>query len=114
MAPQSSESQIDEIRQVVLEAARTELAAMSAGIKFWAGWVESADRYARALSAELTKIEDDSVPAGEAVARVSDLSRAYLRDLTELPRSSIRHFTGELDKIGQPKRRRARVARAKD
>jgi len=114
VAPQSAEPQIDEIRQVVLEAARTELAAVSAGIKFWAGWVESADRYTQALSAELTKIEDSSVPSGEAVARVADLSRAYLRELTELPRMSIRHFTGELDKIGRPKRRRARVTRAKD
>ena len=112
--PQSSESQIDEIRQVVLGAARTELAAVSAAIRFWAGWVDSADRYAQALGDELAKIENGSVPSGEAVARVADLSRAYLRDLSDLPQTSIRHFTEQLDKIGRPKTRRARSVRAKD
>jgi len=114
MASQTPESQIDEIRQVVLDAARTELAAVSAAIRFWSGWVESADRYARALGDELAKIEDGSMPSGEAVARVADLSRAYLRDLTDLPRASLNHLTEQLDKVGRPRPRRARVVRAKE
>jgi hypothetical protein len=111
---QSPESQMDEVRRVVIDAARTELAAVSAAVKFWAGWVESADRYTRTLEDELTNIENGKMAPGEAVARVADASRVYLRELADLPRLSVRHFTDELDRIGRPKARRTRTARAKD
>ncbi len=109
-----SKAQTDEVRQVVVAAARTELAAISAAISFWAGWVESAGRYAQGLGQELSGIEDGSVNSDEVVGRLTDLSRQYLRELSELPRSSVNQFTSELKKIGQPKAKRTRAARAKD
>ena len=41
--------QQDQIRAVMIEAARTQMAAVTAGISFWSGWVDSADRYADAI-----------------------------------------------------------------
>jgi hypothetical protein len=95
----SSTLQTAEIRQVAVAAARTELAAVSAAISFWAGWVESAGRYTTGLGKELAAIEAGSVKSDEMVGRLTELSRQYLRELTELPRSSVKQFTSELEKI---------------
>jgi hypothetical protein len=46
MTSMPSSLEADQVREVMIEAARTQLAAVTAGIKFWAGWVEAADRYA--------------------------------------------------------------------
>jgi hypothetical protein len=110
----SSKLQTDEIRQVAVAAARTQLAAVSASISFWAGWVESAGRYTNGLGKELGAIEDGSVSSDEAVRRLTGLSREYLRELSELPRASVKQFTAELEKISQPKVKKTRAARAKD
>jgi hypothetical protein len=109
----SSRLQTDEIRQVAVAAARTQLAAISAAISFWAGWVESAGRYTNGLGKELAAIEDGSVSSDEVVRRLTGLSREYLRELSELPRASVKQFTSELEKISQPKAKRTRAARAK-
>ncbi len=109
-----SKVQADEVRQVVVAAARTELAAISAAISFWSGWVESAARYTEGLGQELSGIEDGTINSEEVVARLSDLSRQYLREMSDLPRSSVKQFTSELKKITQPKAKRTRAARVKD
>lgn len=102
------------IRDLVVEAARTQLAAVSAGIRFWAAWIESADRYTRAVGAELARLEDATEPTGDLTARLADHTRTYLREMTTLPGIAVQHFNGELEKIGRPKRRRTRSARVKD
>ncbi len=109
-----SKPQTDEIRQVAVAAARTELAAISAAISFWAGWVESAGRYTNGLGKELAAIEEGSVRSDDVVGRLTDLSRQYLRELSELPRSSVKQFTSELEKISRPRAKRTRAARTKD
>jgi hypothetical protein len=102
------------VRDLVVEAARTQLAAVSAGIKFWAAWVESADRYTRAVGAELARLENENEPTGDLTARLADHTRVYLREMTTLPTVAVQHFNGELEKIGRPKRRRTRSARVKE
>jgi hypothetical protein len=106
-------SQSDQLRGVLVEAARTQLAAVTAGIKFWADWVQSADKYTRALNAELAKLEEPGDP-GDVVGRVSDLTREYLRNMTQLPSSAFKEFNTQLDTIGKPKPKRARSARVKE
>ena len=110
-APPSA--QRDQLRDVLVEAARTELAAVSAGIKFWAAWVESADRYTRALDDELAKLEQTG-ESGDLVGRISDLTREYLRNVTKLPSAAVSEFNSRLETIGKPKPRRARAARVKE
>jgi hypothetical protein len=103
----------DQLRGVLVEAARTQLAAVTAGVKFWAGWVESADKYTRAVDAELAKLDgpDDQ---GDVVGRVSDLTREYLRNMTQLPSEAFKEFNSRLETIGKPKPKRTRAARVKE
>lgn len=98
---------------MLVEAARTQLAAVSAGITFWSGWVESADKYTRALNDELTKLEA-SGDSTDIVGRLSDLTREYLRNMTHLPSTAVKEFNTQLATIGKSKPKRTRAAKAKE
>ena len=98
---------------MLVEAARTQLAAVTAGIAFWAEWVKSADTYTRAVNAELAKLED-SADSGDIVGRLSDLTREYLRNMTQLPSAAVKEFNSQLETIGKPKAKRTRAAKVKD
>jgi hypothetical protein len=106
-------SQGDQLRGVLVEAARTQLAAVSAGVRFWASWVESADKYTKALDAELAKL-DEPGDRGDVVGRVSDLTREYLRNMTHLPSEAFKEFNSRLETVGKPKPKRTRAARVKE
>jgi hypothetical protein len=102
------------MRDILVESARTQLAAVTAAIKFWAGWVESADRYTQAIGEELAKIDREDGESGDLVGRLSDLTREYIRSMTELPAVAVKHFNEQLEQIGKPKRRRSRAAKVKE
>jgi hypothetical protein len=112
-APGADSKQGDQVRGVVVEAARTQLAAVTALMKFWSGWVESADKYTRAVDAELSKL-DQSGESGDLVARLSDLTREYLRNMTQLPSAAVKEFNSQLETIGKPTAKRTRAAKVKD
>jgi hypothetical protein len=107
-----SSKQADQLRGVLVEAARTQLAAVTAGIRFWAGWVESADKYTRAINDELAKLEETG-ESGDIVGRLSDLTREYLRNMTQLPSVAVKEFNSQLETIGKPTAKPTRAARAK-
>lgn len=111
--PRESSKQADQLRGVLVEAAQTQLAAVGAVIKFWSGWAESADKYTRAVNAELAKLEQRG-ETGDTVGRLSDLTREYLRSMTQLPSLAVKEFNSQLETIGKPKPKRTRAARAKD
>lgn len=121
-----SEANDREVRDVLVETAQTQLAAVTAATRFWAGWAEMADRYAQVMTDELARIDAEG-DAGDLVGRLSDLTREYLRDLSELPTASVKQFNSELEKVGKTNKRkrtgqskrsgqgkRTRAARAKD
>ena len=106
----------------MIEAARTEVAAVTAGISFWSGWVDAAEKYTAAISAELAKLEADPTGTDDLTGRLADLSRTYLRELTELPSATVKRFNTELEQVGTSKVKaqapakpapRKRAARAK-
>jgi hypothetical protein len=101
------------VRDVLVEAARTQLAAVTAATTFWAGWAEKADSYSKSLGDELAKLEAEDGDPGELLARITDLTRQYLRDLTELPTTAVQHFNSQLEMIGKRTPRRTRAARVK-
>ena len=103
----------DAVRDVLVEAARTQLAAVSAVTTFLAGWAERANVYAKAVGDELAALEASDGDPSELVGRISDLTRQYLRDLTELPTLSVQHFNSQLETIGKRTPRRTRAARVK-
>jgi len=104
----------DRIQEIVVEVARTELAAITAATAFWAGWVTAADKYAGAIREELARIDSDRSAASDLGGRLSDLTREYLRNVIELPALAVDQFNSELERAGPPKRKRTRAARVKD
>jgi hypothetical protein len=101
------------MRDILVEAARTQLAAVTAATTFWAGWAEMAHGYAQNVSDELAKLDREDGDTGDLLGRISDLTREYLRNLTELPTTSVQHFNAQLETIGKRTGRRTRAARVK-
>jgi hypothetical protein len=114
MAETNSTSQSVEIQSVMVEIARTELAAITAGLKFWGGWVESASKYADKISAELEKISAGGAVSEKFIGQFTDSSREYLREIIALPNLAAEHFAAEVEKISKPVAQRTRKARAKE
>lgn len=103
----------DAVRDILVEAARTQLAAVTAATTFWAGWAAMADSYAKSVSDELAKLEREDGDAGDLLGRITDLTREYVRNLTELPTTSVQHFNTQLETIGKRTGKRTRAARVK-
>lgn len=103
----------DAVRGILVEAARTQLAAVTAATTFWAGWAEVAHKYALAVSDEVAKLDDPAAETDELLGRISDLTREYLRDIADLPTASVQHFNSRLEQIGRASKRPARAARVK-
>jgi hypothetical protein len=114
MAQSSTKAQREEIQNIMVEVARTELAAVGAALKFWGGWVQSAEKYSQKLSAELEKVSEDEGVSQKFVGNLTDLTREYLREIVALPTVAFEHFSGEMQKISKPAAKRARRARAKN
>jgi hypothetical protein len=109
----SAPEQSDAVRDILVEAARTQLAAVTAATTFWAGWAEMARTYAQNVSDELAKLDREDGDVGDLLGRITDLTREYLRNLTELPTTSVQHFNTQLETIGKRTARRTRAARVK-
>ena len=114
MAENNSATQSEDIQNIMVEIARTQLAAVTAGLKFWGGWVESANKYAEKISAELENISEGETASDKFVGRFTDMSREYLREIIALPNLAVEHFATEVEKITKPAAKRTRKARAKD
>jgi hypothetical protein len=114
MTSEPSTKQSEEIQRLMIEAARTQLAAISAVTKFWAGWAESADKYTQSISDELARISEGDIASKDIIARVADLTREYMRELTDLPTMAVRQFSSEIEKISKPQPKRARNVKVKE
>jgi hypothetical protein len=113
MTSTTSSNTSEEIQKLLIETARVQLAAVSAAVKFWASWAESADKYTQALNDELAKMSDKEIKPSEIVTRTADLTREYVRNLLELPTVAMARFSSEIEKMGSSKGPRKRAARAK-
>jgi hypothetical protein len=116
MTSKASNPGATELRGVLVEAARVQLITVGAAVKFWARWAESAERYTKALDEELETVTTQ-VSSRDAVARLADVSRGYLREIADLPKEALEQFTRDLEKVSQPRRpqaKRTRSARAKN
>jgi hypothetical protein len=112
-----------ELQDVLTDASRTQFAAVSAAVAFWSEWAESAGAYSREMADELSRLSFGDAPSDEALSRMIDLNREYLRRLTEVPTSAVTRFNEELAKIDEQRKARAdcppdearqRQARAKE
>ena len=117
MPPTASERQSEQLRDLMIEVARTQLAAVTAAVKFWRGWVESADKYTQKISDELRRVSEKTEDSKQFVGRLADFSREYLREMSSLPTVAADHFANEIMKVsrpvGNPAPKRSRKVRAK-
>lgn len=95
------------VRELAVHAARIQLASITASSRFVAGWIQSADRYAEAVSNELLARVHGEVGSSELIGRLADATSAHLHDLTALPSLAADHFAGRVSKPGP----RGRIAR---
>ncbi len=105
--------QADAVREVIVHAARIQLASITALSRFLAGWVQSADRYAQAVSDELLGRVHGETASSELVGRLAEVSRLHLREVTELPTVAVRHFNNELTKPAKSRKRKRQGARSR-
>ena len=102
-----------ELKDVFIETVRVQLATMEAGITFWSGWVESASKFVIAADQELLRIVQSGDEANEAIGHLTDLSREFLRKVTELPNQAVAEFNTKIEKETKPKPKSTRAAKVK-
>ena len=87
------------VRDVLIETAQLQLASTSAAVGFWAAWAEATSGFAREMNSELASMLGREETTDEDLVRFADLSRNYLRKLSDLPDVAAKHFTSELEKF---------------
>jgi len=99
------------IKDLLLRAGHTQIAALTAASRFWASWAAAADRYTQALGSEICDAIEGRLESGELSTRFADATSAYLREMTDLPSVAVSHFNEQIAK--EPRNRGPRVRRAK-
>jgi hypothetical protein len=110
----TTSEQTKQLRDLTVEVARVQLAAITSIVKFWAGWAQSADKYTQGISEELARISEGGDKPNSAMTRLGDLTREYLRDLGKLPSVAAEQFSGEIEKLSKSTGARTRAAKAKE
>lgn len=97
----------------MIETARVQFASLNAGIVFWSGWLESASNFAQTLSTELTNLGKEGSDTDAMLSKITDSSREYLREMTELPEAATARFKKDVAAAARQRTARTRAARAK-
>jgi hypothetical protein len=106
----AEDRQANAVREVLVHAARIQLASITAASRFFAGWAQSAERYTQALSDELLdRVHGETAPS-ELIGRLASVSSLHLRELTALPNAAVSHFNNQLTKPAKTRRRTRRAA----
>jgi hypothetical protein len=93
------------VRELLVHAARVQLATLTSVSKFVVGWAQAADRYAQALSDELLSRAYGETASDELLGRVAAVSSTHLREVTALPTEVVTHFNAELAKQTKSRQR---------
>ena len=106
-------SRTDDIRAVMMETAKVQVATLNAGIEFWSGWVESATKFTQSAASELTALSTGDADADHTLSRIADSSRKYLDAITELPGKAAARFSQDLKTSRRAGAKPRRAAKAK-
>ena len=105
----------NDVRDIVVESLRVQLATVNAGITFWQAWVERAADFAEAASKDLFQLTETDADVSKVIGRVTDTTRKYLREVTELPNLAVAKFNSEMKTAPRPAgAKRKRAARVKE
>jgi hypothetical protein len=102
----------DAVRELLVHAARVQLATLTSMSKFFVGWAQAADRYAQGFSDEVLSRVHGETASRELLGRLATVSSTQLREVTALPTEVVSHFNAELAKQtnSRPQRRARRQA----
>lgn len=98
-----------DIREVLIDAAEVQLAALRAAVTFWAAWAERTSTLVATATRKLEAMRAGEAEPGDVVLEVVDVGRETLRTMTELPQSAASRFIDELGEIAT--RRKSRASR---
>jgi hypothetical protein len=97
----------DPVRELLVHAARVQLATLTSVSKFFVGLTQAADHYAQAVSDELLSRAYGETAPHELLGRLATVSSRHLREVTTLPTDVVKHFNSELMKQTKPRQRQA-------
>ena len=100
----SAKPSAETARDVLVQAARIQLASITAASKFLAGWAQAADRYAQELSDELLARARGETASSELIGRLATASSLHLHEITALPNIAVRHFNRQLTNTAKPRK----------
>ena len=109
-----TDTRSDDIRQIMLESARVQVATLSGAIAFWTGWAEAAGKFVQAASRDLASIADRDTKVDSVVGSITDSTREYMRRVTDLPNIAVAKFNAELQSSDTKGQGPNRSVRAKD
>jgi hypothetical protein len=72
------------------------IVSLTAFGKLFAGWAESADRYAQAVSDEFVSRAHHGTNVDELLERLAAISKQHFKELSALPKDVVEHFRREL------------------
>jgi len=102
----------EDVRAIIEESARVQVASLNAAIAFWSGWVERASEFAASTSRELQRVTEKDTSTDDVIGRLTDSTRTYLRRMSELPQLAADKFNDEL-KTNSPATQGARTRAAR-
>ena len=87
------------VRELAVHIARVQLASFTTASRFITGWVQSADRYAQAISDEVLDRMHGETPPGQLIGRLATASSVHLREVSALPAVAVNHFEKEINRV---------------
>jgi hypothetical protein len=110
--PEAETGREEELRSLLTDAIKVQLAALKAGISFWSEWIEEASSFVQSATDSLSSINAGSKKTEDALLELLDKGRASARTMTEIPRHTATRFIEELD-AAEAKRTGAKKTSAK-
>ncbi len=106
----------ENIKDLMLETAKVQMAALDAGISFWKIWIEVASEYSKTVSEALLDMAENDSDRGEVLSKITDSGRTMLREMSKLPDQAVKKFNEELEKTtaSNKGKRPSRAAKAKE
>jgi hypothetical protein len=102
-SPTPNGSHSEAVRELFVHATCIQLATLTSLSRFVAGWAQSTDRYAHAVSDELLGRARGETASRELLDRLATVSSAHLREVTALPTDVVSHFNSQLAKRAEPR-----------
>ena len=95
------QSRTEDVQTILMNAVEVQLAAFTAGIGFWSAWVDQARKFSEETIRLMGEMQRRPTETNRLLLVMTDVSRASLRALTELPRSTAASFIDALDESQQ-------------